>query len=80
MNTTNQGMVGLRDELQTTSRSYEGQLSLMSEHLAGMNEKLTVQRDEIDALKYQLIQQNQQNLQGSKVDKGMMMMTLSLLR
>jgi len=27
---------------------------MMSEHLAGMNEKLTVQKDEIDVLKYQL--------------------------
>ena len=26
----------------------------MSEHLAGMNDKLTTQTDEIDALKYQL--------------------------
>ena len=44
----------LQDELQTTTRSYEGQLSMMSEHLAGMNEKLTTQKDEIDILKYQL--------------------------
>jgi hypothetical protein len=28
----------------------------MSEHLANMNEKLTVQKDEIDQLKYQLTQ------------------------
>ena len=44
----------LQDELQTTTRSYEGQLSMMSEHLAGMNEKLTTQKEEIDMLKYQL--------------------------
>ena len=44
----------LQDELATTTRSYEGQLSMMSEHLAGMNDKLTAQTDEIDALKYQL--------------------------
>ena len=43
-----------QDELQTTTRSYEDQLSMMSEHLAGMNEKLTTQKDEIDMLKYQL--------------------------
>ena len=43
-----------QDELQTTTKSYEGQLSMMSEHLAGMNEKLTLQKDEIDALKYQM--------------------------
>ena len=40
--------------MQTTTRSYEGQLSMMSEHLAGMNEKLTTQKDEIELLKYQL--------------------------
>ena len=44
----------IEDELQTTTRSYEGQLSMMSEHLAGMNEKLTTQKDEIEVLKYQL--------------------------
>jgi len=53
-----------KDELQTTTRSYEGQLSMMSEHLAAMNERLTQQKDEIDILKYQLEQQQQQ---GSKV-------------
>jgi len=52
-----------QDELQTTTRSYEGQLSMMSEHLAAMNERLTQQKDEIDVLKYQLEQQQQ----GSKV-------------
>lgn len=40
----------LQDELQTTSKSYEGQLSMMSEHLASMNEKLAKQKDEIDEL------------------------------
>lgn len=44
----------MQDELQTTTKSYEGQLSMMSEHLASMNEKLTTQKDEIDALKYQI--------------------------
>ncbi|GAB1597704.1 protein phosphatase 1 regulatory subunit 21-like [Argonauta hians] len=43
----------LKDELSTTTRSYEGQLSMMSEHLASMNEKLTSQKDEIDELKMQ---------------------------
>jgi len=37
---------------------------MMSEHLAAMNERLTQQKDEIDILKYQLEQQQQQ---GSKV-------------
>nr|CAD7425647.1 unnamed protein product [Timema monikensis] len=44
----------LQEELQTTTENYEVQLSIMSEHLANMNEKLTLQRDEIDQLKYQL--------------------------
>ncbi|XP_052823648.1 protein phosphatase 1 regulatory subunit 21 [Octopus bimaculoides] len=43
----------LKDELATTTRSYEGQLRMMSEHLASMNEKLTTQKDEIDELKMQ---------------------------
>ncbi|CAG5123238.1 unnamed protein product [Candidula unifasciata] len=50
----NQSLAHLKDELQTTTRSYEGQLSMMSEHLAGMNEKLAQQKDEIDELKQQL--------------------------
>ena len=44
----------LQDELQTTTRNYEGQLAMMSDHLAGMNEKLARQKDEIDALKLQV--------------------------
>ena len=55
-----------KDELLTTTRSYDGQLSMMSEHLAAMNERLTQQKDEIDILKYQLEQQQQQQ-HGSKV-------------
>jgi hypothetical protein len=54
----NLSIAQLKDELQTTSRSYEGQLSMMSEHLAGMNEKLTSQKDEIDELKAQHAQQH----------------------
>lgn len=42
----------LRDEMRSTARSYEDQLSTMSEHLASMNEKLTQQKDEIDALRH----------------------------
>ncbi|KAH9500952.1 hypothetical protein Btru_069302 [Bulinus truncatus] len=52
----NQSLAHLKDELQTTTRSYDGQLSMMSEHLAGMNEKLAQQKDEIDDLKQQLSQ------------------------
>lgn len=46
-----QKLAQLKDELDTTTKSYEGQLSMMSEHLAGMNEKLAQQKDEIDELK-----------------------------
>jgi hypothetical protein len=43
----------LQDEYHTTTKNYEGQLSMMSEHLAGLNEKLTQQKDEIDELRVQ---------------------------
>ncbi|MGH0141467.1 UNVERIFIED_CONTAM: hypothetical protein FKN15_074075 [Acipenser sinensis] len=39
------------DELTTTKRSYEDQLSMKSDHLCSMNETLTKQREEIDTLK-----------------------------
>lgn len=35
----------------TTKRSYEDQLSMMSDHLCSMNETLSKQREEIDTLK-----------------------------
>ncbi|TRY88914.1 hypothetical protein DNTS_027657 [Danionella cerebrum] len=41
---------GLQDELSTTKRSYEDQLSMMSEHLCSLNDTLSKQREEIDAL------------------------------
>ncbi|KAJ7354820.1 hypothetical protein OS493_029826 [Desmophyllum pertusum] len=41
----------LEDEVETIKRSYETQLSMMSDHLCGMNEKLTSQQDEIEVLK-----------------------------
>ncbi|CAG7786527.1 unnamed protein product [Allacma fusca] len=44
----------LQEELQLTKNNYETQLSTMTEHLANMNEKLTLQKDTIDDLKYQL--------------------------
>jgi protein phosphatase 1 regulatory subunit 21 len=44
----------ITEEAQTTSLNYENQLSLMSEHLANMNDKLTNQTDEIERLKYEL--------------------------
>lgn len=40
-----------QDELATTKRSYEDQLSMMSDHLCSMNETLSKQREEIDTLK-----------------------------
>uniref|UniRef100_A0A8C4QDA3 Protein phosphatase 1 regulatory subunit 21 n=1 Tax=Eptatretus burgeri TaxID=7764 RepID=A0A8C4QDA3_EPTBU len=41
----------LQDEFTTTRRSYEDQLSTMSDHLCGVNDTLAKQREEIDALK-----------------------------
>lgn len=41
----------IQDELTTTKRSYEDQLSMMSDHLCSMNETLSKQREEIDTLK-----------------------------
>ena len=45
-------ILDLKEELATNVSNYESQLSLMSEHLANMNDKLTQQRDEIDSLKH----------------------------
>ncbi|XP_029031166.1 protein phosphatase 1 regulatory subunit 21 [Betta splendens] len=47
----NQKFSNLQDELATIKRSYEDQLSMMSDHLCSMNETLTKQREEIDTLK-----------------------------
>ncbi|KAM9726654.1 protein phosphatase 1 regulatory subunit 21 [Menidia menidia] len=49
--TANQNITRLQDELTTTKRSYEDQLSMMSDHLCSMNETLSKQREEIDTLK-----------------------------
>lgn len=48
---SNKKIDNLQDELETTKRSYEEQLRMLSDHLCGMNEKLTSQKDEIDELK-----------------------------
>ncbi|XP_053568692.1 protein phosphatase 1 regulatory subunit 21 [Bombina bombina] len=48
---TSQSISRLQDELITTKRSYEDQLSMMSDHLCSMNETLSKQREEIDNLK-----------------------------
>ncbi|XP_059929326.1 protein phosphatase 1 regulatory subunit 21 [Gadus macrocephalus] len=47
----NQNVTRLQDDLTTTKRSYEDQLSMMSDHLCSMNETLSKQREEIDTLK-----------------------------
>uniref|UniRef100_A0A7N8X753 Protein phosphatase 1 regulatory subunit 21 n=1 Tax=Mastacembelus armatus TaxID=205130 RepID=A0A7N8X753_9TELE len=47
----NQKITHLQDELTTTKRSYEDQLSMMSDHLCSMNDTLSKQREEIDTLK-----------------------------
>ncbi|TKS85428.1 Protein phosphatase 1 regulatory subunit 21 [Collichthys lucidus] len=47
----NQNITRLQDELTTTKRSYEDQLSMMSDHLCSMNETLSKQKEEIDTLK-----------------------------
>ncbi|XP_065051995.1 protein phosphatase 1 regulatory subunit 21-like isoform X1 [Rhopilema esculentum] len=41
----------LEDDLETTKRSYEDQIKMLSDHLCGMNDKLTSQKDQIDLLK-----------------------------
>ncbi|XP_058880680.1 protein phosphatase 1 regulatory subunit 21-like [Acipenser ruthenus] len=46
-----QNVSRLQDELTTTKRSYEDQLSMMSDHLCSMNETPTKQREEIDTLR-----------------------------
>ncbi|XP_077912726.1 protein phosphatase 1 regulatory subunit 21 isoform X3 [Halichoerus grypus] len=51
MKVAGQSIGRLQDELTTTKRSYEDQLSMMSDHLCSMNETLSKQREEIDTLK-----------------------------
>ncbi len=48
----------LRDEAGAAAANYEGQLGLMTEHVANMNDKLTSQSDEIESLKYELTSKN----------------------
>lgn len=50
----NKTTLELQEELSTISQNYEVQLSMMSEHLASVNEKLTSQSEEIENLHYQL--------------------------
>ncbi|XP_062864875.1 protein phosphatase 1 regulatory subunit 21 [Trichomycterus rosablanca] len=51
MKQASRNITSLQDELSTTKRSYEDQLSMMSDHLCSMNETLSKQREEIDTLK-----------------------------
>ncbi len=41
----------IQDDLETTKRSYEDQIKMLSDHLCVMNDTLTSQKDEIDLLK-----------------------------
>lgn len=44
----------LEEELHSTSRNYEEQMSVLTEHVAGLNEQLARQHDHIQHLKHQL--------------------------
>ncbi|KAL0269108.1 UNVERIFIED_CONTAM: hypothetical protein PYX00_006943 [Menopon gallinae] len=47
-------VVRLQEELNTTTSNYELQLSSLSEHMANMNGKLAAQQEEIEILNYKL--------------------------
>ncbi|GFQ87496.1 protein phosphatase 1 regulatory subunit 21, partial [Trichonephila clavata] len=49
--TSRQVIDRMKDEQKTLVQTYDEQLNTMSEHLANLNETLTSQKDEIDALK-----------------------------
>lgn len=42
------------EELHSTSHNYEEQMSVLTEHVAGLNEQLARQHDEIQQLKHTL--------------------------
>ncbi|CAH2045925.1 unnamed protein product, partial [Iphiclides podalirius] len=44
----------LEEELHSTSHNYEQQMSVLTEHVAGLNEQLASQHDQIEHLKHQL--------------------------
>ncbi|KAB7494724.1 hypothetical protein Anas_09852 [Armadillidium nasatum] len=44
----------IQEALSTTSRNYEEQISAMSDHIADMNEKITLQAETIEQLSFQL--------------------------
>ena len=54
LETAEKSINDLKEEARTTSVNYEEQLSMMSEHLANMNDKLTTQTDEIERLHFEM--------------------------
>lgn len=44
----------LEEELHSTSHNYEEQMSVLTEHVAGLNEQLASQHDQVQQLKHQL--------------------------
>ena len=52
----------MKEDVGTTRENYEGQLSIMSDHLAEMNIKLAEQTDTIQQLRFQLSNKNQKKL------------------
>ncbi|CAH0400349.1 unnamed protein product [Chilo suppressalis] len=44
----------LEEELHSTSHNYEEQMSVLTEHVAGLNDQLTRQHDQVQQLKHQL--------------------------
>jgi len=52
----------MKEDVGTTRENYEGQLSIMSDHLAEMNIKLAEQTDTIQQLKFQLNNKNMKKL------------------
>ncbi|KAL7644644.1 UNVERIFIED_CONTAM: hypothetical protein RMT77_004185 [Armadillidium vulgare] len=48
----------IQEALSTTSRNYEEQISAMSDHIADMNEKITLQAETIEQLSFQLKKKN----------------------
>lgn len=60
-------MTKMEEEYSTNVNNYEEQLRTMSEHLAGLNEMLASQREEIDQLKYQNQQESNSNKSSSSI-------------
>lgn len=56
----------MRDELATTTKGYEEQIAMMSDHLASMNEQITSQNEKIDKLNQQLHFNSKDGKKGKK--------------